>query len=144
MKPLTRLLFAALIWASAAHAEVPSLIASGFDAYKASGSKGALAIWLRGVVQPSARFDLSGLPVSTAAGADTPEEWGPMESYEILAVYSPAPRLRRVYAVAYFPQGPLFCSFDLYRISGNWTTYGLRFSQRPEDIVPVDLIEKTG
>ncbi len=144
MKFLARLLFAALVCTAAARADVPSLIASGFDAYKASGSKGALAIWLRGVVQPSPRLDLSGLPVSIPAGSDTPEEWGPMESYEIVAVYSPTARLRRVYAVAYFPQGPLFCSFDLYKISGNWTTYGLKFGQRPDDVLPPDVIEKTG
>jgi hypothetical protein len=59
-------------------------------------------------------------------------------------VYSPTTRLRRIYAVAYFPQGPLFCSFDLYRISGNWTTYGLKFGQRPDDVLPAEVIEKNG
>jgi hypothetical protein len=144
MKSLARTLFAALLLASVAHAEVPSLISSGFDAYKASGSKGALAVWLRGVAQPVGKFDLSGLPVTANPGSETPDEWGPMESYEILAVFSPTSRLRRVYAVAYFPQGPLFCSFDLYKASGAWTTYGLKFSQRPDDVLPVDVIEKTG
>jgi hypothetical protein len=143
MKSLARLLFAALLFASVAHADVPSIIASGFDAYKASGSKGALAVWLRGVAQPG-RFDLSGLPVVSVPGSEASEEWGPMESYEILAVFGPTSRLRRVYAVAYFPQGPLFCSFDLYKESGAWTTYGLKFSQRPDEVLPVEVIEKTG
>jgi hypothetical protein len=144
MNSLTKVLLAALVCVSAVQAEVPSIIASGFEAYRASGSKGALAVWLRGATQPSNRLDVSGLPVSAAAGGETPEEWGPMESYEIVAVYSPTARLRRVYAVAYFPQGPLFCSFDLCKISGNWTTYGLRFGQRPDDILPIEVIEKTG
>jgi hypothetical protein len=67
-----------------------------------------------------------------------------MESYVIIAVYSPTLRLRRVYAVAYFPQGPLFCCFDLFRNSGVWTTYGLKFNLSPDQVLPVDLIEKSG
>jgi hypothetical protein len=142
MKTFT-LLLASLAFAVAARADVPSIVSSGFDAYRASGSKGAIAIWLKGA-QPSAKLDVSGLPVTSAPGAETIEEWGPMESYEVLAAFSPSTRLRRIYAVAYFPQGPLFCCFDLCRISGSWTTYGLKFSQRADDILPPDLIEKTG
>jgi hypothetical protein len=143
MKILAGSLLAAFLGLSIARAEVPSLIASGFDAYKASGSKGALAIWLRGA-PASASINAAGLPPDLNSGADSADAFGPMESYEILAVYSPSARLRRVYAVAYFPQGPLFCCFDLFRASGSWTTYGLRFSLIPDQVLPVDLIEKTG
>ena len=52
--------------------------------------------------------------------------------------------MRRIYAVAYFPQGPLFCSVDLCRISGAWTVYGLKFSVTADQVLPVDLIEKGG
>jgi hypothetical protein len=144
MKSLAALFIASLMCLSAAHADVPSIIASGFDAYKASGSKGALAIWLRGSSLASTTGSVLGLPLDIGPGNETADAWGPMESYEILAVYSPTTRLRRIYAVAYFPQGPLFCSFDLYKASGSWTTYGLRFSVRPDEFMPVELIEKTG
>jgi hypothetical protein len=143
MKSLARLLLAFLVCAAAARAEVPSLIASGFDAYKASGSKGALAIWLRGS-PATAAMGAASLPPDLGTGFDNTGAYGPMESYEILAVYSPTTRIRRIYAVAYFPQGPLFCSFDLFKSSGSWTTYFLKFSLTPDQVLPVELIEKTG
>jgi hypothetical protein len=143
MKSHARLLLVFLVFTGAARAEVPSLIASGFDAYKASGSKGALATWLRGS-PATAAIGAAGLPPDVGTGSENAEGYGPMESYEILAVYSPSTRLRRIYAVAYFPQGPLFCSFDLFKNSGSWTTYFLKFSISPDQVLPVELIEKTG
>jgi len=143
MKSLAALLIAGLMGASSLRADVPSIIASGFEAYKASGSKGALAVWLRGA-QSSAGINTAGLPPDPAPGLDSSNVFGPMESYEILAMYSPSARLRRIYAVAYFIQGPLFCSFDLYRESGAWTTYGLKFSVTPDPVLPEELINKSG
>jgi hypothetical protein len=143
MKRLAGFFIACLMGLAAARADVPSIIASGFDAYKASGSKGALAVWLRGA-PPSANIATNGLPQDIGTGTDSTDSFGPMESYEILAMYSPSTRLRRIYAVAYFPQGPLFCSFDLFKISGSWTTYGLKFSVTPDQVLPVDLIERAG
>jgi hypothetical protein len=144
MKFLTGLLFAALLGASAARADVPPIIGSGFDAYKASGSKGALSIWLRGAQPALNNASRIGLPVvDNGPGSDPTDSFGPMESYAIIAAFSPSPRIRRVYAVAYFPQGPLFCRFDLCRVSGSWTTYALKFSTAPDDILPADLIEKS-
>jgi hypothetical protein len=143
MKTLTRLLLLGLMCLSVARADVPALIANGFDAYKAGGSKGALAIWLKGV-QSTANINTSGLPPDIGPGYEAPGAYGPMESYEVMAMYGPTARLRRIYAVAYFPQGPLFCCFDLYRVSGAWTVYDLKFSTTPDQVVPVELIEKTG
>ena len=131
-----------LLSAGAARAEVPALVASGFEAYKAAGSKEALAIWLKGA-PPSAGTAIEGLPPDVGPGFEKPGAFGPMESYEILATFSPSTRLRRVYAVAYFPQGPLFCCFDLYRTSNGWTTYGLKLNLVPDQVLPVDLLEKS-
>lgn len=141
MKTYIGLLIAGLMGLSTARADVPSLVASGFDGFKASGPKGALAIWLRGSALSSTSASAFGLP-DVGAGSDSADGGGLMESYEILGAFSPTSRLRRIYAVAYFPQGPLFCSFDLYRASGTWVTYGLRFSARPDDFLPLELINK--
>ena len=124
MKRLTRLFLAGLACASAACAEVPSIVTNGFDAYKSSGSREALAIWLQGA-PATANINTTGLPPDIGPGFEKPGAFGPMESYEVVASYSPTSRLRRIYAVAYFPQGPLFCCFDLYRLKGVWVTYGL-------------------
>lgn len=141
MKTLLRLLLLSTLFLSVARAEVPALIANGFEAYKAGGSKGALAIWLKGA-QTSANMNTSGLPPDIGPGYEAPGAYGPMESYEVIAMYSPTVRLRRVYAVAYFPQGPLFCSFDLYRVSGAWMVYDMKFSVTADPVLPLELIDK--
>jgi hypothetical protein len=144
MKILTRLFFALMLCTCVARAEVPSVVASGFDAYKASGLKGALAAWLRGAQPNVAAAATVGIPPEPEPGADLAGAWGPMESYEILAVYSPSPRLRRVYAVAYMPTGPVFCRIDLCKTAGIWTTYDLRLNLSPDSLLPIELIEKAG
>ena len=143
MKSPIKLFLAAILCLSAARAEVPSIIASGFEAYKASGSKGALAVWRQGA-HPSAGVNTSDLPPDVGPGYEKPGAFGPMESYEIIAMFSTSARLRRIYAVAYFPQGPLFCCFDLYKVAGAWTTYGLKFNLVPEQVMPIELIERSG
>jgi hypothetical protein len=142
MKKIAALLAAGLMCLSASAVDVPNLIGSGFEAYKASGSKAAVAVWLRSA-PAGANINTSGLPPDIGPGVESPDAWGPMDSYEIVAAFSPTARLRRIYAVAYFPQGPLFCSFDLYKVSGAWTVYATKFSPRPDEVLPVELIEKS-
>jgi len=141
MNQITRLLLIGITCASAAYAEVPSLIANGFEAYKGSGSKAALAIWLQDT-QPNANINTVGMPPDVGPGFEKPGAFGPMESYEVVATYSPTARLRRIYAVAYFPQGPLFFCFDLYRMKGAWITYGLKIDTVSEQVFPIELIDK--
>ena len=124
-------------------AELPPMIANGFEAYKSTGSREALAIWLQGA-PATANINTIGLPPDVGPGFEKPGAFGPMESYEVVVVYSPTSRLRRIYAVAYFPQGPLFCSFDLYRLKGVWVTYGLKLNTVPEQVFPIELIERPG
>jgi len=143
MRPINGILAFAFVCLSAAGAEAPPLIANGFDAYKAAGSREAIAIWLQGA-PATATISTVGLPADIGPGFEKPGAFGPMESYEIVAVYSPTSRLRRIYAVAYFPQGPLFCCFDLYRSKGTWLTYGLKLNIVPEQVLPIELIEKSG
>ena len=142
MKLFTGLFLIGMACVSAACAEVPSIIANGFDAYKGSGSKEALAIWLQGA-PATANINTTGLPPDVGPGFEKPGAFGPMESYEVIATYSPTSRLRRIYAVAYFPQGPLFCCFDLYRIKGVWVTYELKLNILPEQVLSIELIEKS-
>jgi hypothetical protein len=144
MKIPARFLFAALLCACVAHAEVPAVVTSGFDAYKASGLKSAIATWLRGSQPYVAATATTAVPPEPEAGAELAGVWGPMESYEILAVYSLSPRLRRVYAVAYLATGPVFCRIDLCKSTGSWITYDLRLNLSPDALLPVELIEKTG
>jgi hypothetical protein len=144
MKTLTRFLFAALLCTCAARAEVPGIVTGGFEAYKASGLKSALTTWLRGAQPSIAVVATSAIPPEPEAGSELTGIWGPMESFEILAVYSPSPRLRRVYAVAYTPAGPVFCRIDLCKSTGSWVTYDLRLNVSPDALLPVELIERTG
>ncbi len=141
MKLFTRLFLIGTTCATAAFAELPSVIANGFEAYKGSGSKAALAIWLQDA-PPTANVSTAGLPPDLGPGIEKPGAFGPMESYEVIGAYSASPRLRRIYAVAYFQQGPLFCCFDLYRTKGAWVTYGLKINTDPELVIPIELIEK--
>jgi hypothetical protein len=144
MKIITRLLLAVLLCTCAARAEVPSVVSGGFEAYKASGLRSALAAWLRGAQPFVAGVATAAIPPEPEPGAELSGAWGPMESYEILAVYSPSPRLRRVYAVAYMATGPVFCRIDLCKTAGSWTTYDLRLNLSPDALLPVELIEKSG
>jgi hypothetical protein len=139
MKLALKLAIIALVFSPVANAETPSIIGEGFEKYKDKGASEALAIWTRGSAlegDTTSRLNVIG-PIAQIEAA-----YGPMESYEILATYSPSARLRRVYAVSYHAKGPLFSYFDLFKTSTSWVVYMFNFNTKPQEILPRNLIDK--
>jgi hypothetical protein len=119
--------------------EAPSIVAEGFEALKAKGPDEALSTWTRG----SALEGDTSTKIGFIGGVSQIESaYGHIESFEILASYSTASRLRRVYAVAYLPKGPVFFNFDVYRTETGWVIYMMNFNTKPVEILPRELVDK--
>jgi hypothetical protein len=122
-------------------ADPPPIIKDGFESYKENGVASGFETWLRG----SALEGDTTTKVGVLGGMTQIEAaYGKMESYEILATFSPTVRLRRVYAVSYHAKGPVFSYFDVYRTEKAWVVYMLNFNTKPQEILPRPLIDKNG
>jgi hypothetical protein len=139
MKILRTISILVLMTSSMALAETPSIVTNGFEKYKEKGASEALSTWLK----DSALEGDTTTKLNMIGGISQIEAaYGPMESYEIIATFSPTSRLRRVYAVSYHAKGPVFSNFDLFRTSNGWVVYSFNFNTKPQLILPGDLIDK--
>jgi hypothetical protein len=129
----------ALLSSSAAFADSSSIVKAGFEALKAKGASEACSVWLHG----SALEGDTTTKLSVVGGISQIEAaYGSMDSYEIVASYSPTSRLRRVYAVVYYAKGPTFYYFDLYKTDADWVVYMLNVNTKPQLVFPDELINK--
>jgi hypothetical protein len=139
MKTRYKLFVLILMVSSVAVAETPSIVTDGFEKYKDKGASEALATWLHGSAlegDTTTRLNMIGGITQIEAA------YGPIESYEILAIYCPSSKLRRVYAVSYHAKGPVFWNFDLYRATTGWVDFMFNCNTKPQVILPEELIDK--
>ncbi len=141
MRSITLLTIALFLCRAITAAEPPSIIKDGFDAYKEKGAASAFETWLRGsALEGDTTTKLSVLGGITQIEA----AYGKVESFEVIATFTPTARLRRVYAVSYHAKGPVFSYFDLYKSEKSWVIYMLNFNTKPQDILPRSLLDKNG
>jgi hypothetical protein len=133
---------AALLCGSAislnAQTDIPDFVLKGLAVYEKSGSKEAMAIWLKGSAienDVSARVALSGLEQIEAA-------LGKMIGFEPIRVVSFTPSIIRIYAVLKFQKGPLYFSLDCYRADKEWTMANVDFHTKAANILPAEILAR--
>ena len=139
---ILRLIFlgALIISTGRATPDVPAIVKDGFDAYIAKGLPSAFERWMRGSAlegDTTSRLQLVGGLTQIESA------YGKIQAYEILGAYSLSARLKRVYTVSYYPKGPVFAFFDLYKTDkDDWVLYMFFFNTKPGEILPRELIDK--
>ncbi len=136
MKQWPLLLAATLFLAAApARAQLPRLVTDGFETYIANGVAEGLNAWLRGSpLQDDAAARQAVTGVLTQAEA----AYGKVQGYDVIGEVELSGRVRRIYAIEYHAQGPVFASFDLFRATSGWLVYALNFNLKAEAVLPAD------
>lgn len=114
-----------------------SIVVRGFDAYRVTGSRTALDLWLKDsaiALDPQARdrlyqnlFQIQGT-------------YGKYQSYQILKEVVIANDLTRVYATLFLERGPVYISFDVYKKISGEVISCLNFSTKAEPILPTEIL----
>ncbi len=112
-------------FATASHADdVSKLVTGGLEAYKATGSADAFAIWLKGSPLEADKTTLSSLKDSFT---QVETMYGKMIGYDVLRTVKISSRTNRVYAEIQYEKGPLFMYIDCYRSPNGWIVAMMRF-----------------
>jgi len=139
MKKLLTLSVLALSLSCNALAETPSLVEDGLRAYMKDGASAAVTVWFRGSAienDKNQRLNTLSFLAQLEAG------YGAVESYEMVATFSPTSRLRRVYAICYYAKGPAYMCFDLYNSSSGWIICLYNINPKPLEVFPRELLER--
>ena len=116
--------------------DVPPIVTAGLTAYKAEGSRAALAVWLKGspVANPATTEQMiaSLTPIEAA--------YGSVLGHEILRVVPLSASVRRIYAIVRYERGPLFMSFDCYHTAGGWIIPTFLTNTRAAEILPASML----
>lgn len=116
--------------------DVPRIVLDGFAAYRKSGRRAALDLWLE--TSPAAAT--ANIDQLTATLAQIEGLYGSMIGYDVLRVVHVGTRVRRVYFIVLYEKGPLYGYIDCYQTSQGWVVPGFLTNAQPGLILPPDLL----
>lgn len=117
---------------------MPGIVIDGLKAYQKSGSKAALAIWLK--ESPMETGDYSTSVNMDGLLSRIEKSYGKMIGFEPVRTVNLSPSVCRVYLVLRFEKGPAFASFDCYKSKEAWTIPSLDIHTKASQVFPPGLI----
>jgi len=125
------------LFTTVSHADdVPKLITSGLEAYKATGSAEAFTLWLKG-----SPLEADKTAMATLKDSFTQVEtmYGKMIGYEILRTARISSHSSRIYTEIQYEKGPLFLYMDCYKSVNGWIVSMMRFHTDADKILTADV-----
>jgi hypothetical protein len=118
--------------------DVPPVVLSGLQVYKAEGAAAAVKAWL---LNSPVGDDAALISNTTAALKRIQTTYGTLIGHDILQSSPLGSRGARNYVILLFERGPLYAYFDTYRTSKGWIVTGFLFNGKPDEILPHSLFE---
>jgi hypothetical protein len=117
---------------SHANDEVPKIILSGLDAYKAEGAEAAITAWIKGGPMEGSRDALSQANILK----QVQDFYGPYKSFDLIRSRNLTTNVRVIYVVMNYEKGPLFSKFTVYQSAKGWILANFTFNTKEEVILP--------
>jgi hypothetical protein len=117
-------------------ASVPEIVKQGFDIYLKAGPKAGVDAWLKG---SPLQNDKSAISAVVGGLTNVEVAYGKFIGWETIKVVLLSESTRRVYVVAKYERGPLFCSFDCYK-STDWIIPTFNVHTKANEILPSFLL----
>jgi hypothetical protein len=112
--------------------DLPKIIVSGLDAYKADGPEAAIKAWLKGSSIEGSRDAISQSNVLR----QVQDYYGAYKSFDRISGRTITPTTRVLYLALNFEKGPLFAKFVIYRTDSGWILVNFVFNTKEELILP--------
>jgi hypothetical protein len=112
--------------------EVPKVIVSGLDAYKAEGPDAAVKAWIKGSPVEGSKEALS----QANNLRQVQDFYGTYKTFHLIQSRNLGPTSRMVYLVLDYEKGPLFAKFLVFRAEQGWIVASFSFNTHPEAILP--------
>lgn len=115
--------------------ELPSIIASGLEAYKEKGPDDAVRARIKGSGIDGSKDALSQANVLR----QVQDYYGAYQAYEVVSIRKLTPKTQVVYLVLDYEKGPLFAKFVVYRSDQGWILANFSFNTKEEAILPTSV-----
>jgi hypothetical protein len=112
--------------------ELPKILLSGSEAYKAEGPEAAIKTWLKGSSMEGSRDALSQANILR----QVQDFYGAYKSFELISSRNLTPTTRVIYLALDYEKGPLFAKFMFYRSEQGWIVVNFAFNTKEELIIP--------
>jgi len=112
--------------------EIPKILLSGFDAYKAEGPEAAIRAWLKGSSIEGSKDALSQANVLR----QVQDYYGSYKTFELIQSRNLTPTTRVIYLALNYEKGPLFAKFMVYKTAEGWILVNFSFNTKEEFIIP--------
>jgi hypothetical protein len=115
--------------------DIPKIILSGFEAYKAEGAEAAISAWIKGSPLEGSKDALSQANILR----QIQDFYGPYKSFDLIRSRNLTPNCRIIYVVMNYDKGPLFAKFTVYQSTQGWVLTNFLFNTKDEVVLPSTL-----
>jgi hypothetical protein len=112
--------------------EVPKVILSGLEAYKAGGAEAAIKAWIKDSPLEGSKDVLAQANLLKTVQ----DYYGAYKAFDVIRSQNLAPTTRVIYMILDFEKGPLFAKFVVYRVEKGWILTTFTFNTKEELILP--------
>jgi hypothetical protein len=112
--------------------EVPKVILSGLDAYKAEGPEAAIKAWLKGSPVEGSKEALS----QANNLRQIQDFYGAYKTFHLVQSRNISPTSRIIYLVLDHEKGPVFYKFLVFRTEQGWILTSFYLNTHPEQVLP--------
>ena len=115
--------------------EVPKILLSGLEAYKAEGPEAAIKTWIKGSSIEGSKDAISQANILR----QIQDYYGAYKTFELVSSRNLTPTTRVIYLALDYEKGPLFAKFVVYRAEVGWIVVSFTFNTKEELIFPNSL-----
>jgi len=112
--------------------DVPKVILSGMEAYKAEGPEAAVKAWIQGSAIEGSKDALSQANLLR----EVQDYYGAYKSFDVIRSRNLSPTTRIIYIILDYEKGPLFARFVVYRVEQRWILVSFTFNTKLEVMAP--------
>jgi hypothetical protein len=115
--------------------DVPTIVLSGLDAYKAEGADAAIKAWIKGSALDGSKDALSQANILR----QIQDFYGSYKTFELIRTRNLTPNIKIIYLALDYEKGPLFAKFVVYQTEQVWILTTFTFNTKEELIIPPSL-----
>jgi hypothetical protein len=115
--------------------DVPKIVLSGLDAYKADGADAAIKAWIKGSALDGSKDALSQANILR----QIQDFYGSYKTFDLIHTRNVSPNIRIIYVAMDYEKGPLFAKFVVYQTQQGWILTAFTFNTKEELILPPTL-----
>lgn len=115
--------------------DLPKIIRSGLEAYKAEGPEAAIKAWIKGSPIDGSKDALTQANILR----QIQDFYGVYKTFDVISTRNLSPNIRIVYVALNFEKGPLFAKFVVYQTAEGWILTTFNFNTKDELIIPPSI-----